>query len=456
MQRFKNLFLLTSILTIFIFNTFVAEGARLSSVAKRFIKYAKIDTASKEDVKKIPSTRGQCRLADILVAELKRIGIYNAKKSAHCYVTGTLKSNLKSSEAKKVPKIGFIAHLDTTPEISAKKTQPKVHYKYDGKSLILDKSKNIVLRTSENSYLSNCINKTLITGNGKAILGADDKVAIAEIINALEKLKKGRKIKHGDVGVFFSPDEEVWRGLEKINLRSLREKRAYVVEAGKIGNIIHGNFAGAKAIFKIKGQKAHPGYAKGKLANAIKVASRIISSIDKKDLSPENVDGDMGYLYVYKTPAMTVDYAEIHVLLRDFKEKGLSEKKKYLQRINNYYSKKFKRADIKLEIFDQFQNIEKYFKDDPRLINYTQVACLDLGIKPNLVKYRGGTSASYLNAAGILTLGIGSGAMNSHSVREYVCVEDMEKVVDELVNIAKIWADNSLTESTKHKIQMTK
>jgi len=410
---------------------------------ERFFWYVKIDTQSKEDVEdQYPSTEKQKDLSALLAEELKELGLKDAKMDKYGYVMATLPSNLSKEKSSKVPIIGFLAHVDTSPDVSGKNVTPVVHADYQGKDIVLPGDKTQIIRVKQNPDLKNKIGDDIITSDGTTLLGADNKAGNTEIMAMIEYLQEHPDIQHGTLKIGFTPDEEVGNGTKYFDVKKFGADFAYTVDGEKAGEIENETFNAAQAVFRIKGVNVHPGYAKGKMVNAVRVAADILKEMEL-DPAPETTEKREGYLHPYAVEG-GVENVTIKILLRDFEMEGIDAKEKRLENIQKTITKKYPKAQIELDIKQQYKNMRFKLEEDPRVVEYALEAVEKAGMKSKLQIIRGGTDGAKLCYRGLLTPNIFTGGHNFHSKIEWISVEDMEKAVNTLVNLVQIWVAKSL------------
>ena len=408
----------------------------------RFFRYVRIDTQSREDVEdRYPSTDKQKELLNILVEELKELGLSDVQMDEYGYVTATLPSNLSSAETKKTPVIGLIAHVDTSPDVSGADVKPVVHRKYDGGDVVLPADPAQVLRFSENPALADHVGDDLITSDGTTLLGADDKAGVAEVMTAIQYLTEHPEVKHGTVRVGFTPDEEVGAGTKFFDVRKFAADFAYTIDGESLGEIENETFNAAGATFTVHGVNVHPGYAKNKLVNAVKIASEIVTLIALEP-SPETTEKREGYLHPHGIEG-GVEKATVKVLIRDFDEAGMKTKAAKLSAIREIIVGKYPKAGIDLEIRESYQNMHVKIQEYPQVVEYALEAVKRTGVEPKLQIIRGGTDGSKLCFMGLLTPNIFTGGHNFHSKLEWISIQTMEKAVETLTNLIRIWAEKS-------------
>lgn len=409
----------------------------------RFFRYVKIDTQSQEDIEgRFPSTEKQKDLLNMLVKELPDLGLKDASMDQFGYVMATLPGNLPHAQNAKVPVIGLIAHVDTSPEVSGQNVEPIIHKNYNGKDIHLLGDPNQVIRVADNPMLKDHLGDDIITSDGTTLLGADDKAGIAEIMILLEYLKENPQIKHGTLRIGFTPDEEVGCGTLHFDVSQFGADYAYTVDGETVGEIENETFNAAAATFTVRGVNVHPGYAKGKMVNAVRIAAEIIKQLEK-DPAPENTEKREGYLHPYVLEG-GVEKTNIKILIRDFEPKGMDEKARRLNQIRDQIAIKYPRAKIELEIKESYQNMKVKLDEDPKIVEYALEAVKRAGVEPHLQLIRGGTDGAKLCFMGLLTPNIFTGGHNFHSKLEWIAVQDMEKAVNTLIQLVQIWVEKSL------------
>ena len=408
------------------------------TVVERFLRYVKYDTQSSEESTTFPSTEKQKILGQVLAEELKEIGMQNVELDEFGYVYAELPSNTE----KDVPPIGFLAHIDTSPEVSGANVNPIIHKNYDGGKIVLPADPTQVIDPEEHPDLKEQIGNDIITADGTTLLGADNKAGVAEIVDAMRYLIQHPEIKHGPIKVCFTPDEEVGRGTEKIRLDRFGAKYAYTVDGESLGEIENETFCADTVILTIQGFNCHPGYAKNKLVNAIKIAADFIDALPKDSLSPETTEGREGYVHPYVLNG-GVDVSTIKILIRDFEESGLKEKEAFLKALAEEIVSKYPKASFKFDIQESYRNMRYVLDQHPQVVQYALEAVERAGVKPKLNIIRGGTDGSRLSYMGLPCPNIFAGEHAFHSRLEWVSVQDMQKAVDVIVNLCKIWEEKS-------------
>ena len=394
-------------------------------ILDRFIKYIKIPTNSKSDIDKIPSTECQRNLAKNIVLELREMNLDEVYfDETNCYIYAILKGN------ERLPKIGFISHLDTSEEVSDENVNPKIIKNYDGKDVKLND--DVILKVDEFPDLKNHIGKTLITTDGTTLLGADDKSGIAEIMNMLEYFKNN-KIDHGDIYVAFTPDEEVGRGTEKFDLDKFKVDFAYTVDGSSVGEISYENFNAATVKIDIKGISAHLGSAKNTMVNSMLIANEIINNVPNE--RPENTDGRDGFYHLDSITGNCTN-TKLQFKIRDFDLNNFKLRKKKFEEIVGNLNSKYNNC-IKLVIEDTYYNMKEKITNNMKVVDIAKEAMKKIDIEPQVVPIRGGTDGAELTYMGLNCPNLGTGGHNFHSIYEYICLEDMIKSSDILIEIVK-------------------
>lgn len=406
------------------------------------MRYAKIDTQSREGVEDYPSTVKQKDLSRLLAQELRDLGLADAGMDKWGLVTATLESNLPDSQAGSVPTIGLLGHVDTSPDVSGAHVKPVVHKNYQGGDIQLPGDPSQVIRVSDNPELNDHIGHDIVTSDGTTLLGADDKAGIAEILTAIQYLKAHPEIRHGRIRIGFTPDEETGRGTEHFDVRAFGADFAYTVDGSSVGEIENETFNASSAVFTVNGVNVHPGYAKDKLVNAIRVASDIIQEL-RQDPAPETTEKREGYLHPNAIEG-GVEQVIIKMLIRDFDPGEMEKKAARLQAVRDTVAAKHPKAEILLEITESYKNMKVKLDEDPRVVDYALEAIRRAGMKPKTQIIRGGTDGARLCFMGLLTPNLFSGGMNFHSRLEWVPVRSMEKSVETIVQLLQIWAEKSL------------
>ena len=405
------------------------------NILERFLRYVKVDTMSEFGVDKIPSTDKQWVLANQIVDELRRIGLSDVTIDEHCYIMATLPSNCD----KQVPVIGFVAHIDTSPDFKADKVNPKIWEHYNGGELLLNEEQNIVLRPVEFPELTDVKGHTLITTDGTTLLGADDKAGVTEIVSAMEYLLAHPEIKHGTIRICFTPDEEVGRGADLFDVAKFGAEWAYTMDGSALGELEYENFNAAYALVKVQGKSVHPGYAKDKMVNANSLAADFIRNMPLDEV-PEKTTGYEGFYHLNNMKA-TVDAAELMYIIRDHDKEKFEVRKKFFAEQVALFNDKYK-GSFSVDIKDQYYNMREKVEPVMHIVELANKAMLELGIKPIVKPIRGGTDGSRLSYMGLPCPNIFAGGMNFHGRYEYVSLEVMElatRVIVKIVeNLAKL------------------
>ncbi|MBK7105412.1 MAG: peptidase T [Ignavibacteriae bacterium] len=402
----------------------------------RFLKYVKFDTKSDEDSTTFPSDPKQLELSKYLVNELKEIGLTDAHMDENGYVIATLNSNTE----KDVPVIGFISHVDTSPAVSGKDVNPQIVKNYDGSDITLLNGK--IIDVANNPELKDMLGFDIITTDGTTLLGADDKAGIAEIMDAMNYLILHPEIKHGTIKICFTPDEEVGRGTEKFNVEKFGAKYAYTIDGGTRGEIETETFSADAVNIEFIGKNVHPGYAKGKMINSVKMASYFLELLPKDKLSPETTEKREGYVHC-TTINGNEEKTVLKFIIRDFIDTKLKEYENYLQELVNKTVEKFPGSVSNFKVIEQYRNMKNILVQHPEIENNAIEALERLGIKPIQSPIRGGTDGSRLSFMGLPTPNIFAGGHNFHAVTEYVAIQDMEMSTKTIVEICKIWEEKA-------------
>ena len=397
----------------------------------RFLRYVKFETRSDEKSETIPSTPTQLEFAKILAKELEEIGMENVYVNDACFVNATLPGNVD----KDVPVIGFIAHMDTA-DFNATNVNPKIVENYDGKDIVLNEAKDIVLSVEEFPNLKNYVGKTVITTDGTTLLGADDKAGIVEIVEAMKYLIEHPEIKHGTVKVAFGPDEEIGRGADNFNVEEFGADFAYTMDGGPVGELEYESFNAAGAVFKIKGKSVHPGTAKGKLINASLIAAEVVNNFPADEV-PEKTEGYEGFYFLDKINS-NCEEAELSYILRDHDREKFEAKKKFAANVAKKINEKYGKKLVSVEIKDQYYNMGEIIKDHMNVVEIAKKAMENLGIKPVIEPIRGGTDGSKISFMGLPTPNIFAGGENFHGKYEFVALESMILATDVIVEIVKL------------------
>lgn len=407
----------------------------MDSVVARFLRYVKYDTKSDEKSNTCPSTEGQKVFAKQIAKELEEIGLTDVVVDENGYIMAVLPSNIN----KKVPTIGFIAHMDTSPDMTGRNVNPQIIENYDGKDIVLNKEKNIILSPVDFPELKNYTVKTLITTDGTTLLGADDKAGIAEIITACEYLVNHPEIPHGTIKICFTPDEEIGRGADKFDVEKFACDFAYTIDGGKIGEIEYENFNAASATITIHGRNVHPGTAKGKMKNSILIGIELSSMLPQFE-TPSHTEGYEGFYHLNSFEG-DVEETKMYYIIRDFDKENFKKRKEFIQNIVNILNKKHGNGTVELELKDQYYNMKEVIEKNMHIVDTACKAMELVGIEPKIVPIRGGTDGSRLSYMGLPTPNIFTGGHNYHGKYEFIPTFAMEKAVEVIVKIVELYAE---------------
>jgi len=405
---------------------------------ERFLKYVQIDTQSDPESNTCPSTDKQKDLGKILVEELKQIGVKDAHMDENGYVYGTVESN----SVKKVPVICFCSHMDTSPETSGANVKPVLHKNYQGGDIVLQGDTAQVLKPSEHTHLKSVIGNDIITSDGTTLLGADDKAGVAEIMDAVNHFITYPEIKHGAIKILFTPDEEIGRGVDKADLKKLAADFAYTMDGGALGLVEDETFSADSAVITIHGVITHPGRAKDKMENAVKIASDIMAALPKDSLSPETTEERQGFIHPVSING-GVETTVIKLIIRDYEDSGLVEKEAYLEDIIKKVLTHYPNSGYEYKTEESYRNMKKILNSYPHVTQYAFEAVRRTGAEPKSELVRGGTDGSRLSYMGLPCPNIFSGGEAIHSKKEWVSVQTMQKAVETIIHLAMIWEEKS-------------
>jgi tripeptide aminopeptidase len=403
---------------------------------ERFFSYARIDTQSSEDSTSFPSTQKQMNLLNKLKDEMEEVGLEEVAVTKWGYVLGTLKTN----QDKDVPTIALIGHVDTSPDVSGENVNPRIHENYNGTDIVLSPESGVVIKVEDNPYLKEKIGKTIITADGNTLLGADDKAGITEIMCAVKYLVDHPELPRPNIRVLFTPDEEVGRGTEHLTVEEIKADYGYTADGEKLGEIEDETFCADTVEIKIHGVNVHPGYAKNKLVNAIKIGVDIIDRFPKDRMSPETTEKREGYIHPHHFSGGSEE-AIIKILIRDFEEKGLKEKEDFIKNIVDSVAGKYPKARIDFKAIESYRNMKLVLDKHPQVLEKAFKAVELSGIKPAKNIIRGGTDGARLSYMGLPTPNIFTGGANFHSRQEWIALEDMQKASEVIVNLMKLWTE---------------
>ena len=409
----------------------------MSAVLDRFLRYVRYDTQSDETSQTFPSTDKQLVLLRALADELRSLGLSDAAIDSHGYVTATVPATTSSTA---VPAIGFISHVDTSPEVSGANVRPIVHRRYDGRDLVLPDDPSAILRLSECAPLADRIGDDIVTASGTTLLGADNKAGVAEIVTAAEYLLAHPEIAHGPIKVAFTPDEEIGRGTKFFDVAAFGATYAYTMDGSTRGDLEFESFSADAITLTFFGFNTHPGYAKDRLVNAIKVAAAFICRLPR-DMAPETTDGYEGFVHPYVLQGGG-ETTSVRLIIRDFKTAALKEKALMLERLAHETAAEYG-ARVEIAIEEQYRNMREVLDKHPQVVDYAREAIRRAGMTVREGPIRGGTDGSKLSFMGLPTPNIFAGEHNFHSRLEWVSVQDMEKAVDVIVNLARIWEERA-------------
>lgn len=408
------------------------------SVADRFMNYVQIDTQSDPSSLSSPSTDKQKNLSSVLVKELLDMGIADAELDRYGYVYATIPSNT----GKQVPAICFCAHVDTSHDCSGSGVKPIIHSNYSGQDLILPDDTLQVITIGDHPYLKEKIGDDIITASGTTLLGADDKAGVAVIMDMVQYLVTHPEVKHGAIKILFTPDEEIGRGVDKINLEKLAADFAYTLDGGELGSFEDETFSADAFTVTFNGVSTHPGYAKDKMVNAIKIAAAFLDGLPRNGLSPETTSGREGFVHPVNING-TVEHATVQFIIRDFNTSKLSEYELLLQQHVDATVKKNPGAGVTVEVKEQYRNMKEVLNNHPQVSEYGIEAIKRAGVEPKLTSARGGTDGSRLSFMGLPCPNIFTGEMAFHGKHEYVSIQDMQKSVETVVHLVCIWEERS-------------
>ncbi|PEC50386.1 peptidase T [Bacillus sp. AFS096315] len=404
-----------------------------NELINRLISYAKVDTQSNASSETCPSTPGQLTLGRMLVEELNKIGLVDVTMDDNGYVMATLPAN----SDKDIPTIGFLAHLDTATDFTGKNVNPQLVENYDGNDIVLNESLNVVLSPSHSPELTKYVGHTLMTTDGTTLLGADNKAGIAEIMTAMEYLVQHPEIKHGKIRVAFTPDEEIGRGPHKFNVKAFDAKYAYTMDGGPLGELQYESFNAAGAMITVKGKNVHPGTAKGKMINSMKIAMEINNLLPVEE-APESTEGYEGFYHLVSIEG-DVELTKMHYIIRDHDKTKFANRKETLSNIVNQLKETHGENSIILELKDQYYNMGEKILPVKEVVDIAHEAMTNLEITPIVEPIRGGTDGSQLSYMGLPTPNIFTGGENYHGKFEYISIDNMIKATNVMIEVIKLY-----------------
>ena len=408
------------------------------TAAERFMRYVRIDTQSNPQSETSPTSEKQKDLSRMLAGELKAMGIQDAHMDEWGYVYGTIPSNTN----KNVPVICFCSHVDTAPDASGHNVKPLLHKNYQGQDITLPDDETQVLRKKEIPYLEKLTGHDLITASGNTLLGADDKAGVAEIMDAANFFMQHPEVKHGPIKILFTPDEEVGKGTAKLDIKKLRAEFAYTLDGGEAGSLEDETFSADGVQLIIYGVITHPGYAKGKLVNALKIASDVLASLPRTELSPETTEHKEGFIHPVRVDGIA-EKATIDFIIRDFVTEGLKKKEDLLLQVIETVLEKYPGAKFEFNVKEQYRNMKEVLDQHPQVVAHAKEAIKRSGLELKMESIRGGTDGSRLSFMGLPCPNLFAGMQAIHSKKEFISVQDMNKAVETIVHLATIWEERS-------------
>ncbi len=408
-----------------------------TTALERFLRYVTIDTRSDEKSESCPSTPGQLTLQRMLVAELQAIGIADAAMDEHGYVMATIPATTGHEQA---PVIGFIAHVDTSPEMPGTDVRPVVHAQYAGGDLTLPDDPAVVLRPADNAALAAQIGNDIVTASGSTLLGADDKAGVAEIMAAAQFLMEHPDVPHGPVRIAFTPDEEIGRGADKFDVAKFGAVCAYTMDGGSVGELEYESFSADAMTVTFQGFNTHPGYAQGRMINAIKLAAEFIVRLPRDGMSPETTEGYEGFVHPYMMEA-SVERTSVKLIVRDFVTSNLRQKASLLERLAREVVAGEPGSSVEFAVQPQYRNMREVLDQHPDVVERAREAMRRIGVKPIERPIRGGTDGSRLSFIGLPTPNLFAGEHNFHSRLEWVSAQDMDRAVELIVQLCRVWTE---------------
>ena len=413
-------------------------GSYQSSVQERFMRYVQIDTQSDPHSSTIPSTEKQKNLSRLLVDELKQIGISDAHLDDWGYVYATI----PATTDKKVPVICFCAHVDTSPDSSGCDVKPIIHRNYKGNDIVLPDDPTQVITTREQPYLKQKIGEDIVTASGNTLLGADNKAGIAIIMDLTNYLIRHEEIKHGAIKILFTPDEEIGRGVDKVDIQKLGANFGYTLDGGERGAFTDETFSADGVVVTFHGVSEHPGYARGKLVNALKVAGTFLDLLPREEFSPETTDGREGFVHPVYIEGIA-ERTKVEFIVRDFETRNLKLHETRLEQFARQAAGKYPGSSYEFDVKEQYRNMREVISKYPQIEECAAEAMQRAGVRFKKQSARGGTDGSRLSFMGLPCPDIFTGEMAYHGKHEYVSIQDMEKSVEVLVNLVKVWEERA-------------
>lgn len=425
---------------LFLFSVAVPAQVKVpqETAFDRFMRYVKIDTQSAEDANAVPSTKKQFNLANLLAGELQALGAQNVRVSEFAIVYAMIPGNLPDNS--KVPTVGFIAHMDTSPAVSGANVNAIIHKNYQGGDIVLPKDRTQIITVAQNPILREMIGDDIITADGTTLLGSDDKAGIAEIMTMIDTLRQNPNIKHGNIAIAFTPDEEVGGGIDKFDVQGFGAQFAYTVDGEELGEISDETWSARTATVTFKGRSTHPGTAKGIMVNAAYAAADFLTRFPK-DMLPETTEGRAGFVHPY-AGALDVEESSVKILLRNFETAGLDQQEAMLKKMVAETQAKFPAVKITMDVKTNYLNMKEILKNYPQLIEYAMEASRRAGLKPQLRAIRGGTDGSNLTFRNLPTPNLFTGGQNFHGKLEFNSRRGLEKSTETLVHLVRIYAEN--------------
>ena len=408
------------------------------TASERFLKYVQIDTQSDPQSFSFPSTEKQKDLSRILVEELKQVGITDAHMDKWGYVYATI----ASTTDKKVPVICFCAHIDTASDCSGTNVKPILHKNYRGDDIVLPDDKTQVLKLTEYPYLEKQIGNDIITASGNTLLGSDDKAGVAEIMDLVNFLQSNKEIRHGEIKILFTPDEEIGKGVVHVDMKKLGADYGYTLDGGETGSLEDETFSADGVQLIIHGVIAHPGYAKGKMINAMKIAGHILDALPRDRLSPESTEGKRGFIHPVRVEGIAEKCA-IDFIIRDFETPGLKKKEDFLRTLVEETLRLYPKASFEYIVTEQYRNMKEVLDLHPLVVDYAKEAIARAGLELKMESIRGGTDGSRLSFMGLPCPNLFAGEQAIHSKLEFISVQDMNKAVETMVHLVQIWEEKS-------------